>query len=165
MYILDQIGYYGPILLGLNTLFLLWNKKTWLIAYIIGFFINIIINIILKILIKDPRPKEDLAIFYATLNKANHPYNKFDMPSGHSQETIYSAVYIWFATKNIWITFAYLIVSCLTIYQRFKSEQHNILQLIIGALIGGIVAYFFAIYVKRLIPGIIKSKIDDNGSS
>ena len=163
MDILDNIGLYGPHILGVSSLFILRNKPTWLIAYIAGYIVNILLNIILKLLFKHPRPDENLPVFYAKQNKGLIQYDRYGMPSGHAQSTLFSTVYIWFSTKNYWITLAYFFVSCLSIYHRLKFNSHDILQITVGAIIGIIIACITAIYVKRLIPGILRAKPDDNG--
>ena len=163
MDILDNTGLYGPHILGVSSLFILRNKPTWLIAYIAGYIVNILLNIILKLLFKHPRPDENLPVFYAKQNKGLIQYDRYGMPSGHAQSTLFSTVYIWFSTKNYWITLAYFFVSCLSIYHRLKYNSHDILQITVGAIIGIIIACITAIYVKRLIPGILRAKPDDNG--
>ena len=163
MDILDNIGLYGPHILGVSSLFILRNKPTWLIAYIAGYIVNILLNIILKLLFKHPRPDENLPVFYAKQNKGLIQYDRYGMPSGHAQTTLFSTVYIWFSTKNYWITLAYLFVTCLSIYHRLKYNSHDIVQITVGAIIGIIIACITAIYVKHLIPGILRAKPDDNG--
>ena len=156
------IGLYGPMMLFITTLIILRNKPTWLLAYIIGYLSNNILNIVLKLLFKQPRPDEDLAVFYATQNKGWIQYNRYGMPSGHAQRALFSTIYIWFATKNYWITLLYLLISCISIYQKLNFSSHDILQITVGAIIGGLVAYITVIYVKHLLPGILRLKPDDN---
>jgi len=161
--ILDQIGLCGPWILGLLTVFVLRHRPRWLFSYVIGYSANIFMIIILKLFFKHPRPDEDLSLFYAKEKKGYIQYSSYGMPSGHTQSTVFSALFIWLATKNQWLTFAYFIVTCLTIYQRLKYNRHDILQIVVGGMIGLCIAYITYIYVKKLIPGILKEKPDDDG--
>jgi membrane-associated phospholipid phosphatase len=84
--ILDYIGYHGPVIHIAISFCLLWNYKTYLIAYLLGL---IIINhwsiIWLKGAIAEPRPDGWRKIQYIDselLEKGNLVYG---MPSGHSQ--------------------------------------------------------------------------------
>jgi membrane-associated phospholipid phosphatase len=163
MNIFDRVGFYGPAILGIMTLFILRNRPKWLFSYIIGYSANIFSIIVLKLFFKQPRPDEDLSVFYAKEKRGFIQFDAYGMPSGHAQSTVFSTFYIWLATKNIWLTFAYFVVSCLTMYQRLKYNKHTIIQLCVGAAIGLCVAYITYIYARRLIPGILKEKPDDDG--
>lgn len=162
MNVINTIGYYGPFILGFATLFFLRSKPTWLFIYIFTYIFNIILNIILKIFYRHPRPNQDPTIFYAREKKGLMQFSNYGMPSGHAQSVIFSTAYIWFSMHNYWITFLYICISCLTIYQRITSNFHDFLQVTIGIVIGIIIAYISSVYVKRLITGIIRAKPDDN---
>ena len=163
MQILDEIGFYGPALLGISSLYILRDKPRWLFSYIIGYATNIIVILLLKLLFRHPRPNQDLQKFYARESKGITQFDAYGMPSGHAQSTVFSAVYIWFATKNFWITFIYAIVSFLSMFQRVKYRFHDLLQITTGTILGTLMAYLTYTYVKRLIPGRLKEKPDDNG--
>jgi len=163
MNILDKIGFYGPGIVGLITIFVLRDRPKWLFSYAIGYGSNIFVIILLKLLFRHPRPDENLPIFYANEKKGHIQYSCYGMPSGHTQSTVFSTLFIWFATKNLWLTFLYFVITCLTIYQRLKYNKHNILQIVVGGVLGLCTAYIINNYVKRLIPGILKEKSDDNG--
>ena len=163
MNIFDEIGFYGPYILGFSSLLILRNRPTWLFAYILGYGTNIIIILTLKLLIRQPRPNQDLNKFYALENKGITQFNAYGMPSGHAQSTVFSTFYIWLATKNFFITFLYAVVSLLSIHQRIKYKFHCLLQIIVGGILGLVVAYITCIYVRRLIPGKLREKPDDNG--
>ena len=125
--IIDIIGVSGPIILGISSLVLLYNKSNLFSVYIIGFIINSLLNILLKGIIKQPRPSEDIHVFNIKLMSGKRiGYDKFGMPSGHAQSVFYSTFFILFALKNNIITFFYFIISFLTIYQRIKYLNHSI---------------------------------------
>lgn len=163
MNIFDQVGFYGPVILGILTAFILRDRPRWLYSYAIGYGANIVSIIILKLFFKHPRPDEDLSLFYAKERKGIIQFHAYGMPSGHAQSTVFSTFFIWLATKNKWITFAYFVVSCLTVYQRLKYNKHTFLQVSVGTTIGLCVAYITYVYAKKLIPGILKEKPDDDG--
>ena len=163
MKIIDEIGYYGPLLLGITTLILLRSRPTWLVSYIFGYTLNILSILILKLFFRHPRPNQDLSQFYAKENKGFVQYSAYGMPSGHAQSIIFSTVYIFFATKNLWLTLFYIIISCITVYHRLKYNSHNVLQICVGLLLGSFMSWITYFYVKRTIPGILRGKPDDNG--
>lgn len=161
--IIDTIGVSGPIVLGISSLILLYNKSNLFSVYIIGFIINSLLNILLKGIIKQPRPSEDIHMFNIKLMSGKRiGYDKFGMPSGHAQSVFYSTLFILFALKNNIITFFYFIISFLTIYQRIKYFNHDIYQVIIGSIIGSILGFSFYTYTKELLKGNMKMKMDDN---
>ena len=162
----DTIGYFGPQILAFTSAVLLINKYNLLTIYLIGFLLNSFINIILKGIIKQPRPSEDKHLFNIWLNNGmktdRHWYDRFGMPSGHTESVFYSTTFIFFALQNRNITIMYLIISLNTFYQRVKYKNHTLSQVIIGAFIGIIIGYFFYNYSKVLIKGSLKQKPDDN---
>jgi len=164
--IIDTIGYFGPQILAVISVFLLMNKTTLLTIYFIGFIINSFLNIILKGVIKEPRPSEDKHLFNIWLNNEmktdRHWYDRFGMPSGHAESVFYSTVFIFLALKNVNLTVLYLIISANTLYQRVKYKNHTVSQVIVGSIIGAVLASFFYYYSKVILKGKMKLKPDDN---
>ena len=162
--LIDYIGLYAPIILFLLSLFLLRNMKTYLRFFVYGFILNNILNILLKLAIKEPRPSTDQkAIEIGVINGARIGFDNFGMPSGHAQNCGYCFTFITMAINNPFITALYSIISVISLFQRYLYNNHNILQLIIGFIIGsgfGILTYQIG---TRLITGNIKMKKDDNG--
>jgi membrane-associated phospholipid phosphatase len=141
MDILKHIGNYGSDILLVTTILLLANKPYLLSIYIIGYVINMNLNKLLKQVIRDPKPIQ------------NNEY-KYRMPSGHSQCTIYSVVFIYFILfhssyktlksfklKAIVFLF-YLLILFNTINCCLLYNYHTISQVIIGTIVGGIVGWF-----------------------
>ena len=85
------------------------------------------------------------------------------MPSCHSQLVFFSTVYIYMCLKNTNILYTYLLISFLTISQRIYFNHHSILQVIVGAIVGGCFGYFVYYLAKEKIKGHITEKKDDYG--
>lgn len=161
---IDYIGYLGPIILFIFSIFLLKNKSTLLSTYIFGTILSIIINSLLKYIIKQPRPDEDLSIYNASIAHGKRiSYDKYGMPSGHATGVFYSTAFIFFALKQPYISLFYLIISINTAYQRVKYKNHTILQVIVGSIIGAFTGYIAYIYATKKLVGLLKLKKDDNG--
>jgi len=165
-------GEYSPIVLFFLSLFLLYDKANLFFFYLLGFIINIFLNIILKGLFQQPRPKENSQLFHLAMNNAKKstflhgiPFNIFGMPSGHAQSAFYSLVYIFLAlkNKNPNITFIYVILSLLTLYQRYYEQYHSIAQLFVGSMVGSAFAFLMYYIAKKQIRGKLIIKPDDNG--
>jgi len=169
-YMLDKIGKYGPIILIIITLYLLRKHNNLFFYYAIGIFINTIVNIILKGLILQPRPSEDPKMFNLAIKNGKRfvfkngiiPHDICGMPSGHTQSVIFSTVFIYLSLKNIKIALSYLIISLITMYQRIEYNHHTTFQVIVGGIVGSLLAYIVFYLAKQNIKGIIKIKSDDN---
>jgi membrane-associated phospholipid phosphatase len=162
---------YSPAILFAATLFLLYTSyskpastNTYLYVYVIGYVIQLLIGHALKILIRQPRPSEDVQKFNAAINMNKHiEFDRFGMPSEHALSTFFSTVFIHFALKNNKITFIYAIISIATLYQRWESNKHTIIQLCAGGLVGAILGYACYMYAFKNIRGSLKMRPDDNG--
>ena len=160
---IDTIGFSGPTLLLLSTIYLVSNKKTFISIYLVGFVFNIILNFFAKGLIQQPRPTENKRLFNLEILKGDRiSYDRYGMPSGHTQSVFYSTIFVYLVLRNKSVTTIYLLVSCMTLYQRIKYEDHTILQVIIGSLTGAFMGYLVYHYGKSLLKGILLSKPDDN---
>jgi len=152
----DYIGLYAPIILFILSLLLLRNMMTYLQFFVSGFILNNILNIILKMAIKEPRPtKDEKAIEIAVVNGARIGFDKFGMPSGHAQNCGYCVLFITMTLNNPFITFLYLFISIISLFQRYLFNNHSILQLIIGFIIGCMAGYFTYITGNKYIMGNI----------
>jgi len=160
---IDYIGYLGPMLLLVLSIFLLINKTTLLTSYIFGFMLSGILNCILKYIIKEPRPSEDLSIYNASVAHGKRmSFDKYGMPSGHATGVFYSTAFIFFTLKNPYISLIYLIISMNTAYQRVKYKNHTFLQVMIGAIVGAITGYTAYLFATKKLVGLLKFKKDDD---
>lgn len=163
LYIIDLIGYFGPQTLFGSSIYLLYNKSNYLFFYIIGFIINIIVNFILKEIVKQPRPKGDYNIFNPSeSHKSRFLSGIYGMPSGHAQHVLYSTIFIYLVFKNTNLTLVYALISLLTLYERVKYKNHTIIQVIVGAVVGALIAYYSYNCATKKIVGKLLSKQDDN---
>jgi membrane-associated phospholipid phosphatase len=165
-----EVETYGPIVLGVLPIYLLWDKNNLFYYYIVGFFISAIVNLALKGLLQLPRPSEDTARFNLALDhgrrfvfKSGLPYDVFGMPSGHAQLVFYSTTFIYLSLRNQSILYAYLFISLLTISQRVAFNYHTPLQVIVGAMLGVLMGYLVYNMARTKIAARISEKLDDFG--
>ncbi len=160
----DYIGVYAPIILFILSLFLLRNMTTYLYFFISGFILNNILNILLKLAIKEPRPSKDQkAIEIGVVNGIRIGFDNFGMPSSHAQNCSYCILFITMTLKSSFITCLYSSISVISLFQRYLYNNHSILQLAIGFIIGGGVGYLTYIIGNKFITGNIDMKMDENG--
>ena len=168
--IFNFIGTYGPIILFLISVFLLWNKSNYLTYYIYGYILNLLLTLFLKGIFKQPRPSEDQKLFKLAIKESKsiyfidgYPYDVFGMPSGHCSSVLYSTMFIFWVFKNNNFLLMYLLISLITIIQRVNSSNHTVLQVIVGALIGTIFSYLIFYMARQKIMGNLILKKDDKG--
>ena len=162
------IGSFGPLILFIYSLILLWNKQNLFFYYIIGFFLDSIINLILKGFFQQPRPSEDPVLFNIALKNGKRfvfkdyiPHDIFGMPSGHAQSTFFSTVFIYLSIQNINVFNFYLFISLMTIIQRVIYDFHTVFQVIIGSFIGCILGYGFYYLARQKMKGLIREKPEE----
>ena len=147
----DYVGLYAPIILFFLTIFILRNTKSYLQFFVYGFIINNILNILLKITIKNPRPhNDDKSIDFGVINNKRMGYDKYGMPSAHSQNCSYCLFIIIMLINNLSITLLYLSITLMCLYQRYLYNNHTLLQLAIGYLLGMFVGYFVYINCNKI---------------
>ena len=71
-------------------------------------------------------------------------------------------IFIIMTLNNHFITTLYLLISTISLLQRYLYNNHTILQLIIGLLIGTGFGYLTYLLGNKYITGNIKMKKDDN---
>ena len=168
--IFDRFGQYGPIILIIYSCYLLWDKSNLFFYYVVGIFINAILNLIIKGIIQEPRPSEDLKTFELSLKNGRRflfkdgiPHDIFGMPSGHTQSSLFSTIFIFLSLKNLNILRVYLLISFIIMTQRVAFNHHTINQVIVGAIVGGLFGYSMFYMAQNKLMGVIREKIDDYG--
>ena len=166
----NECGAYGPIILIFLSMYLLWNKHNLFFYYTVGVFIDNIFNLILKGIFLQPRPTVDIKVFDLALKhgkrfifKDGMPYDLFGMPSGHSQSSFFSTVFIYLSLKKNNIAYTYLFISLLTMLQRILCNHHSVLQVFAGSIIGCCTGYLFYYIANEKVKGQIREKPDDFG--
>jgi len=144
--IADYYGYYGPIVLFIVTLVLLMQNKLLLMTFVGGFFLNILVNKFLKHVIREPRPSSSFHRFEMDGTETHVDVSglgeeAFGMPSGHAQTVVFATAFIHLALHNIYITCLYAITSIITMVERVKYQNHTIMQVLVGGVIGLCMAY------------------------
>ena len=169
MNIIYEIGNYGPGILFCYSLYLLWEQENLLAYYGIGSFINTMLNLILKGLLQQPRPSEDPKQFALALKHGQRfifnngiPHDIFGMPSGHAQSCFFSTAFVFLSIKKYNSLLIYLLISLVTIYQRVEYNYHTICQVIIGSIVGIIVAFCMFYLSQQKLKGVIREKPDDD---
>ena len=159
---LDYFGLVAPLVLLLISTFLLQNKVKYLQVYIVGFILNNVLNAILKYAIKEPRPSKDSRILeVAIANHRTFSHDQYGMPSGHAQNCGFSLAFVTLVLNNPLITGLYLVITAISLYQRYKYFNHTILQLIIGLIIGLLMGYLSYYVGNKWIKGDLKMRLDD----
>jgi membrane-associated phospholipid phosphatase len=128
-----------------------------------GFILNNILNILLKLFFKDPRPSENKRLIQIGVENGNFfNFDNYGMPSGHAQNCGYFLTYCAFVLQNYYINLLYLIITIITLLQRYINKNHTILQLIIGLIIGLFVGYLTYIVGQQIIQGNLKMKPEED---
>jgi dolichyldiphosphatase len=159
----DYIGLFAPIILLILSLFLLRNLKTYFTFFLSGIILNNILNILLKFFIKEPRPSDDQKIIeIAVVNGHRFSIDKYGMPSGHAQNCGFCLSFVTLVLKNYYITTLYLLVSFISLFQRYLYKNHTLSQLTIGFIIGLVFGFLAYLLGKKQVEGNIKMKTDEN---
>lgn len=143
---LNSLGFFGELILLCIVSFVLYSDIADLLVFYIGLIVNSFINQTLKPWIKNPRPTGPIK--FLADEKLLKGSNSYGLPSGHSQNVFYSLTYLYLTIQqfNVWIVLTG-IIGVMTIYERWSHRNHTLLQLISGAVLGCVFA-FFVIYVR-----------------
>lgn len=160
IYQFDQIGFFGPFILILINIYNLLSQPYYLFGYLISLIMNSGINKTLKNIIREPRPHNDINFADFEIHNGADVYG---MPSGHSQSTTFSTVYIYLVQKSTWLLLFNIVVLMLTILQRWNYRKHTIAQLLVGTIVGIVVGSISYITIKKIIetPYINKREISE----
>lgn len=144
MSIMNNIGFFGPIVLLGISIIKLRTQQPYLVSYLLFFIVNTVVNKILKFIIKQPRPTNGVSI----INESYEGADKYGMPSAHAQSVFYSMSFLYLVKEDYLVLLIESLVSFLTLYQRWSYKRHTIEQLGVGSMIGMLVAYI-GIYVTK----------------
>ena len=166
--IFNQLGRFGTVILNIISVYLLWDKETLLFYYVIGVCLDLVLNVILKGIIQMPRPSVNIRTFNLALSRGRRVlfkdgmlYDIFGMPSGHAQSALFSTIFIYCALKKMKFLYGYLIMSCIVMFHRVYFNHHSFLQVLVGAIVGSVMAFFVYYLARQKIKGRITAKMDD----
>ena len=157
---LQIIENYGPVIVFIISIYELFKKESYLFFYIIGIAFNTILNLFLKYIIRQPRPSLKNIEF---TNKIGYIYSidKYGMPSGHAQNLGFSLGFMFIFIKNSYILWIFIIISLITMFQRYINNKHNIIQLFIGFVFGILLGFLFYKLANHYVKGNLSIKMDD----
>jgi membrane-associated phospholipid phosphatase len=168
---LDKLGEYGPYVMIIMSAYILWTtQKQKALNYVfVGLCLNFMVNTMLKYLFKYPRPIDavDMVAFNAKKNQFTFlesiKSDPFGFPSGHSQQSSYVTMVMFYILGAKPITLLYACYTVLIMSQRVLTSppKHYVYQVIAGAVTGAIVATGVYFAYKRNIIGAIAHKLDD----
>jgi membrane-associated phospholipid phosphatase len=147
-FLLPILGHLPAILFVLTIYLLIFLQEIQLLLfYIVGFIGNELLNRGLKPILRDPRPK---------------PLSSTDiygMPSSHSQLAAYSLVFMTLLLQEKYYSSAilllFLVLTLMTMAQRVITKAHTVEQVIVGALLGGVLGYGFYVLSKKISKKIL----------
>jgi membrane-associated phospholipid phosphatase len=146
---LDYVGYFGPIILIVATIaFYMWhyNEQRHNVRAILAKFGGLLIfssllNAVLKEIIQAPRPSGEIALFGTPRER-----DFYGMPSGHAQMAAFITSFFIKNTNELSnvnpaqfgvMTVGFVIISILTVIQRYAFRAHTLAQLAVGLVVGG----------------------------
>jgi len=131
----DGIGFYGPIIVIIIGITILWNQKKYMWAYLIGAICNSYFNRYLKSIFLEERPLHPIPFSkYEIYNNVE----RYGMPSGHASAIGFSIMYLLLVKPNsVWLPIC-AFIGMLTLYQRWKYRRHTVEQVFIGTIMGSI---------------------------
>jgi membrane-associated phospholipid phosphatase len=142
MDIFETTGKTGPYTMSLIAICSLAYKPHMMFYFLVGLFMNTILNLVLKGLIKQPRPEFNTKQLDIFLRNNGLRYvlgsDVFGMPSGHAQTSFYILAFIYLVTRNIVLSSVLLLLSVIVVVQRVVYNEHTIIQVLVGSIVGGL---------------------------
>ena len=142
---IDKIGIFGPFILIFTNIYFL--KKRDVVYYIFFVALSSLVNFIVKSITKQPRPSETTHTTRFIL-KNGLLYDVYGMPSGHAQSVVFSTVYYYLVLNHGFLLF-FIGLSMITLVERIYDQHHTVMQVFVGAILGGLIAVL-AVYIKYL---------------
>ena len=136
MEIIDNVGFFGPMILFGVGIYTLRGRRIYLIAYLVFFVLNGIVNRTMKIWIHEQRPSNPSFINRYDVSDGAEQYG---MPSGHAQMTAYIIIFLYMTTRSIRLLISTLFLGTLTLHQRWAYNRHTPEQLGVGSVVGAVV--------------------------
>ena len=99
--------------------------------------LNLSANLLFKNTVRQPRPTGSVSV-----NRWDkYDEDQFGMPSSHAQ--MVGGMLAFVLVHRLWSGPAALVLTALTIWQRYVYRKHTLAQLAVGALLGGTLTLLF----------------------
>lgn len=136
--LLYAIGYFSELLVAIIVCSMIYGDLIDLSFFIVILTLSGITNEYLKTIIKQNRPYNSMKF----LNTEHFTKKVYGMPSGHSQNVVFSILYLFWTTHKFvpWVAMC-VVIGILMFIERWLFHNHTAFQLIIGGVIGTALAY------------------------
>lgn len=141
-----HIGFWSPFIIILIVLSSIYERTPYMWLFLAIIPGNIILNKIIKNTIQEKRPENTKKLYDF---EEYEEYDKYGMPSGHVAMSTYGTLYHYFLTFDLNILLLNGFLTCMCGYQRYESNAHTLEQIVVGALIGGTIAYAAVYFMKQ----------------
>jgi membrane-associated phospholipid phosphatase len=136
--LLYAIGYFSELLVAMIVCSMIYTQPVDLIIFIVVLALSGVSNEYLKKIIKQNRPYNSMKF----LNTEHFTKKVYGMPSGHSQNVVFSILYLFWTThKFVPWTAMCTVIGILMFIERWFYHNHTPFQLIMGGIIGAALAY------------------------
>lgn len=150
MNLVDHLGYNGGAVTAIINIVALTDQLKYLVSFVLFYYVEYFVVGMMKRIIEEPRPtgysdkKYDDGGEYVGMAL-------YGMPSGHSSAVWYSTVYLWLVKRSPYLLILQLAICFNTMYQRWAFHKHSIEQLLVGALVGGSIAFVAVMVTKQAV--------------
>lgn len=137
-------GKYGPGFMVIIAVWQLYYLPKYLIWFFVFLWINESIIIFAKKIIQQPRPGQSVL-----QDSQNAEYGYYGMPSGHAQHALFIMSFVWLVNPSWVVLCIYVIITGITILQRYTAKLHTLEQLFVGGIFGSVVAYLSVMIMRK----------------
>ena len=134
--LLYVLGKWGPLWLGLYAFYIFQNNGNMLWMFSMGLLFNAVLNHILKVTIKEERPLK-------WVDDETHTFY-YGMPSGHAQQSVFMATFLYLQGNVPYMHYVWFLCG-IVMFERVYTQQHSLKQVLVGAIIGGALAYIYRV--------------------
>jgi hypothetical protein len=125
--IIDDIGFFGPMILFILTIIMLRGRSKYFNVYLIFVLINAALNNTLKYTIKAYENTSGIDMYY--------------IPSLDAQSVSFSTLYLYLVTKSKNLLISSTFISILSLLVRYQFKHDSTKQILAGIVVGSGVAY------------------------
>lgn len=148
------IGYFGWQISALYAIYVS-IVHSWLYFFVFIFiflFSGWVNHSVLKDYINDPRPSDSTPF----LDSEHFRKNSNGMPSGHAQQTAFALTFAYLLTgRGLYQSWALFLI---TVVQRYVFKNHTAPQLLVGSILGFLVAYLTVFLLNKWKEYALKKK-------